>query len=177
MAIKPRAQRGQITARQLRQRRVHGVRSLLLLVSRAITAVTFADGQFAEQHMLIGLHPRLRQAGLTASQRTAVQGQNRPSALRQLDQRRHPAAYPADARHLRRPAAVQRHRQLIGQLGDIRTAGTGVHQGLARWGGGRVHIGLQRAASRVSQAGRSCASSQFFTTRPSSVSPAIASRR
>ena len=73
MAIKPRAHCGQIAARQLRQRRVHGVRGLLLLVSRAIAAMTFADGQFAEQHMLIGLHPRLRQAGLTAGQRAAVQ--------------------------------------------------------------------------------------------------------
>ena len=177
MAIKPRAHCGQIAARQSRQRRVHGVRGLLLLVNRAIATMTFADGQFAEHHMLIGLHPRLRQAGLTASQRAAVQGQNRPPSLRQLDQRRHPAAHPADARHLCPARTVQFNRQLIGQLGDIRTAGTGVHQGLVRWGGRRVHIGLQRAASRVSQAGRSCASSQFFTTRPSSVSPAIASRR
>lgn len=114
MAIKPCAHCGQITACQLRQRHVHGVRSLLLLVSRAITAVTFADGQFAEQHMLIGLHPRLRQAGLTASQRAAVQGQNRPPALRQLHQCRHATAHSADARHLRSASAVQLNRQLVG---------------------------------------------------------------
>ena len=48
MAIKPRAHCGQIAAGQSRQRRVHGVRGLLLLVNRAIAAMTFADGQFAE---------------------------------------------------------------------------------------------------------------------------------
>ncbi len=159
------------------QRGIHRRCSLCLFLARAITAMAFANGQRAEQHMLIRLHPNLRQAGLTARQRAAIQGQDGPPALRQLHQRGHAAAHPADARHLCPARTVQFNRQLIGQLGHIGAAGTGVHQRLVRWGRRRVHIGLQRAASRVSQAGRSCASSQFFTTKPSSVSPAIASRR
>ena len=158
------------------QRGIHRRCSLCLFLARAITAMAFANGQRAEQHMLIRLHPNLRQAGLTARQRAAIQGQDGPPALRQLHQRGHAAAHPADARHLRPTCTVQRNRQLIGQLGHIGAAGAGVHQRPVR-SGGRTHIGLQRAASRVSQAGRSCASSQFFTTQPSSVSPAIASRR
>jgi hypothetical protein len=39
MAVKPRAHCGQITACQLRQRHVHGVRSLLLLVSRCASVL------------------------------------------------------------------------------------------------------------------------------------------
>lgn len=96
------------------QHGIHRRCSLCLFLARAITAMAFANGQRAEHHMLIRLHPSLSQTRLTARQWTAIQRQNRPPALRQLHQCRHATAHSADARHLRSASAVQLNRQLVG---------------------------------------------------------------
>lgn len=96
------------------QHGIHRCCGLRLFLVGAGAAIAFANRQRTEHHMLIRLHPNLRQAGLTARQRAAIQGQDGPPALRQLHQRGHATAHSADARHLRSASAVQLNRQLVG---------------------------------------------------------------
>ncbi|MNG26229.1 hypothetical protein D3C84_1111930 [compost metagenome] len=78
--------------------------------------------------MHVGGYAVLVQAALHALQPAAVDGEDRPAAAGLADQGRYATANPGDAGHLGQAFAVQANRQGVGQLRDVRTAGTGIDQ-------------------------------------------------
>lgn len=129
----------------------------------------FLCAKAVKYQMSVRCHPGACQAGLCTCKCTAIQRQNGPAALRKPGQRGDAAAYTADAGHFREPFAVQFQGQPVGELRHAGATRAGVDEGKA--------VGHVLGSQCMSQPGRSLASSQFFTIRPSSVSPLICRRR
>lgn len=141
---------------------------------------TLAYAFLIQDQMAVGAHTCLLQTGLHARQRTTIQRQHRTPRLCEPHQRSDTATNTGDARHLRPPFSVKPDGAGVCELRHAGTAGTGVDQ--RQWHRLSRHQTLSgcrknRSANRLSHAGRSLASIQYFTATPNSVLPSMRRRR
>lgn len=94
-------------------------KQFITLRLRAILTMAFAQPVMAENQMYISMQAMLLEAVFNTLQRAAIQREDPASRARFVDQRRHMPADTDDAGHFSQAAAVQAHRQGIGQLGNV----------------------------------------------------------